>query len=272
MTDDQIEAAMATGQLPEGVTFETPTVSEPGPVAEPEPAPEPAAVESPAEEPKIEPAQEPAETLDPEDIRARLEASDARAKHWEAVAGRTGGRLGFLEQQFQKMQSAPQRPVPIEEANGYDEAPRPQPVQPPPDDPIRAWAMQQSAIGAVSSFTGKYPDAHNHAQAMGDYVQSTGFNPESVMASGDPQAAGQQYTRILEEAYWHAKAIEADAVRVARQQKRAEQTSAVIEAKKRASVSATASTPPPKPRPKTPNEMTDTELEAEMIQSTGGRW
>jgi len=40
----------------------------------------------------------------------------------------------------------------------------------------------------------------------------------------------------------------------------------------KASVSATASAPPPKPKTKTVDEMTDDEIEKEMVRASGGRW
>ena len=107
---------------------------------------------------------------------------------------------------------------------------------------------------------------------MMEYWQKSGYDPKSIFDAMGPIEAQRESTRALDEAYWHAKATAAAARKAELEQKRIAYQTSQIEAKKKAAVSATGSAPPPKPRPKTQGEMTDAELEAEMIRVTGGRW
>ena len=267
MTDEQLEAALSQGveivpPAPEG---------EPPPPPEPEPPP---AEPVPAEPEKADEAPPPAEPeIDYEAERLRLltEELQAKAKHWESVAGRNAGELGFIKGQLRAIQDAQAQMRQIETDGGEPDN-RPTAPAPSVPDGLAEWAVQQAVQQAVGSFESSHPDVKEVQTKMAEYINASGFDMRNVLAMNNPIEAQREVSRALEEAYWHTKAAITSARRVELEAKReAIQTKAATN-KLKASVSATASSPPPKPKAKTEAEMSDEEIEAAMVKALGGRW
>lgn len=265
LSDEALEAALEASASAEPVAV---PAEEAQPEPDPEPASEPVAESEPAAEKEPEPEPVPDEA---EILRAQLAALEAQAKHWEQVAGRNAGELGFIKRQVAELRGQQQsRPT----SEFSDEAePQGQPAPPPSKyDDLAAWAIQQATAQAVSDWAAKHPDAAELAPTMQEYWQRSGYDPKAVFDANSPIEAQRESVRALDEAYWHAKAAAAAARKAELEQKRIAHQTSQLEAKKKAAVSATGSAPPPKPRPKSQAEMTDAELEAEMVRVTGGRW
>lgn len=271
LSDDDLEKAFDT--MKKGDEFVPPaTEGEPTPPVEPEPEPEAEPTpepEAPAEEEA--PSETPAEDPEAERLRLISEEMEARAKHWESVAGKHAGELGYIKQQLKAIQAAQAQSQQGEEYVEPQETPRPAP-EPQRRDGLAEWAVQQAFQQAVTGFEHSHPDVADIGDKMVDYLSATGYDMKTALAMGDPIEAQQEIARALNEAYWHTKA-EVNAARRAEltAKREAVQTQAATN-KMKASVSATGSSPPPKPKAKTVDEMTDDELAAEMVKAQGGRW
>lgn len=262
MSDEDLERAMN-----QGADFVRPE-SEPTPEPESPVEPEPEATteevvpETPAPEPEVD--------TEAERLRLLSEELEARAKHWESVAGRNAGELGFIKSQLKAIQAAQAS------AQGGDYVPsEPEQGSTPPvpqRDGLAEWAVQQAVQQSVSGFEASHPDVTEIQDKMVEYIRTSGYDMQSVLSMTNPIDAQREMNRALEEAYWHTKAAVVATRRAELSVKReAIQTKAATN-KMKASVSATASAPPPKPKAKTQDEMTDAELEAEMVRVQGGRW
>ena len=263
MSDDDLEKA-----LNQGAEF-VPPESEPTPEPEVSSEPEP---EVPAEEVVPDPTPPPEPKLDTESERLRLlsEEMEARAKHWESVAGRNAGELGFIKSQLKAIQAA-QASV---QAGEYTQSEPEQGSTPPPPtrDGLAEWAVQQAVQQSVSGFEASHPDVTDIQDKMVEYIKNSGYDMQTVLSMSNPIDAQREMNRALEEAYWHTKAAVVATRRAELSVKReAIQTNSATD-KMKASVSATASAPPPKPKAKTQDEMTDSELEDEMVRAMNGRW
>lgn len=264
MTDEDLEKAMGQGE--EFVPPEPQPISAPDAPVEPEP-------ETPSEEVIPEtPIPEPEVDAEAERLRLLSEELEARAKHWESVAGRNAGELGFIKSQLKAIQAAQMA------AQQGDYAQQSEPAQgstqpaPPQRDGLAEWAVQQAVVQAVNGFETSHPDVKDIQDKMVEYIKASGYDMGNVLGMNNPIDAQREMARALEEAYWHTKATVIATRRTELSAKReAIQTKAATN-KMKASVSATASAPPPKPQPKTVDEMTDKELEAEMTRVSGGRW
>jgi len=262
MSDEDLERAMN-----QGADFTPP---EPEPTSEPE-APVDPEPEAPAEEavPEV-PVPEPEVDTESERLRLLSEELEARAKHWESVAGRNAGELGFIKSQLKAIQAAQM----AAQAGDYAPSePAPGSTQSVPQrDGLAEWAVQQAVQQSVSGFEASHPDVTEIQDKMVEYIKTSGYDMQSVLAMSNPIDAQHEMNRALEEAYWHTKAAVVATRRAELSVKReAIQTKAATN-KMKASVSATASAPPPKPKAKTQDEMTDAELEAEMVRAMNGRW
>lgn len=274
-----VDAAMGEAVLWPG-TPKDPQEDAPSPEPAPEPAPEPQSEAEPQPEPEGE-AEPAAAEPDPdaEALQARERELEARIKHFESVNGRLGGELGFLKQQIQRMMSGQQAAPPRERDNGEyaDEAPEPRRAQLPPQDAPRTdrhalWNIKQALAMAGNQFRSSHPDYAGHETELVDYLQTRGYDPVQVLMSDDPSEVYDRALRLQEEHYWHVRATAEATRRAELLQKKADQSAAVTEAKKKASVTASGSAPPPKPKAKTMEEMSDAELEEALQRETGGRW
>ena len=267
LSDDDLEKALSQGDdfvppSPEGEPTHPPETDTPQTdEAEPTEAPTP-------DEPK---QAESEADLEAERLRLLSEELEAKAKHWESVAGRNAGELGFIKSQLKTIQAAQLAAqqgdyIPSEPGNGS--------TQPsaPTRNGLAEWAVQQAVTQTVSGFESSHPDTAEMQAQMVEYIKTSGYDMQAVLAMDNPIDAQREIGRALEEAYWHTKAAVTSARRAELSAKReAIQTQAATN-KMKASVSATASTPPPKPKAKTQDEMSDAELEAEMVRAMNGRW
>lgn len=238
--------------------------------AEPEPQPEP---EAPTPEPEPEPqpeesAQEP-EVSEADILKAQLAEMEARAQHWERVAGNHAGKLGFLEQRLSNLEAAPVRqPETYEEA----EIPAAPPAATDRDGSYKTWVVAQAIKSGVEDFRMEHPDAQEFNEGIATYLQESGYNPKMILESNDPLRAQLESKRILEEAYFAARAGKEAIRRSELVQKRADQIKNMEQLKKKSAPSASGNAPPPKPTQKSPQEMSREELDAALQEATGGRW
>jgi hypothetical protein len=240
---------------------------------EPEPAPTEPVEETPAEtpapppdEPKVEdPA--PVEDLDLELRKAQEAEFEARAKHWEQVAGRHGSEIGTLRKTITDLQARLTQPA--QEDGGYQDQPAPTP-QATSDDPVRQWALQQAIHAATYQFGAAHPDANEMEAEIGQYLKNSGLGPLSDMT--DPNAVQVEAQRRLDEAYWNVRAGREAARRAELTTKKAAQVAGLTAAKQRAATSGAGAPAPPRPVAKTPTEMSLAEMEAELKALTGGKW
>lgn len=270
LSDEDLEKALNLGE-----EFVPPTQEPAGefevPVEDTVPEPE---VAQPAEPEKVEekPPVEVEEDVETQRVRLLTDELEARAKHWESVAGRNAGELGFIRNQLKALQDAQNRPRQEVEYQEQSDAPAPTQAPAPTRDGLAEWAVQQAVQQAVGAFENSHPDVKDLNDQMTEYIKGSGYNLANVMQMNNPIEAQREVARALEEAYWHSKAA-VNATRRAELEAKREAIQVKAAANKlKASVSGTAATPPPKPKSKTVDEMTDAELEAEMVRSVGGRW
>jgi hypothetical protein len=267
LSDEDLESALQQSAGLAPPTFDVDDKEEAAPEPEQEaPVPDPVPAES-------EPAKPDDQIPDVEAERLLLlQEIEAKAKHWESVAGRNAGELGFIKSQLKAIQAA-------QLASHQGEFPQqsePEQGSTRPAVPVRdglsEWAVQQAVAQTVNGFETSHPDVNDFKDKLVEYIKTSGYDMQTVMSMDNPIEAQREISRALEEAYWHTKAAILTSRRSELAAKReAIQTQAATQ-KMKASVSATGSSPPPKPKEKTVAEMTDTELEAELLRSSGGRW
>jgi hypothetical protein len=229
-----------------------PPPPEPPPVQEPPPAPEP------TPEPEV-----PAEPdLDQELLRAREAELEARAKHWEGIAGRHGSELGQLRKALQELQARVARPEQSEGA--FEQDPPAPPVPSRQDEAFKSWAIQQAAAAGEMEFRAAHPDAREYEADMKDYLVKSGFDAQSILLANDPAAAQRDVNRTFTDAYWAVKATRESARVAELRTKKAAQMASLEEAKRRASTTAAATPPTPPVKAKTIDEMSESELDAEI--------
>lgn len=268
LSDEQLEAALA-----ETVGQEEPS---PEPVVPEPPAPEPPAAE-PAAEPSESVEQEAAAEPEPEvselDIlRAQLAEVEARAKHWEEVSGRNGGRMGFLEQKLQQVLQQQAAPPSDDYAGETPETETPRQPAPTPGDPYRSYVIGLAVQQAGQEFARTTPDAGELWPSIEKYIGEN-HNPSTILLSEDPQFAAAETMRVLNAAYLHADAERKATRKTELMQRRADQIKLADEAKKKASLSAPGGSSAPMPKPKTSDEMSDSELDSALKEATrGARW
>lgn len=235
------------------------------------PAPEPVAEVKPTPEAAPEPvkAEEPApveEDLDAKIRDTRIEEYEAKAKHWESVAGKHAGELGFLRGEIKQLRDAQLR-APEADSHAYDE--RPAPAPPARVDSVTQWAVQKSVEEATGKFLSGHPDYDTEMhKEMAEYLQKSGYDPKAVMESADPVWAAREAERALEEAYWHSKARRTAAVRADLETRRATQTAKAKDAKVQAAVSGSGGSAPPATPEKPVAEMSVAELEKRLVHLT----
>lgn len=224
----------------------------------PEEIPQPSATEG-TKEP--EPT---ADELDRKILQAQVEEARALAKKHEQVAGRSAGELGFLRQRVQELQSLFEaRPAQDPE---YAEEPRaPAPPKSQADEETRAYTREIAVERGASKFHALHSDIQAHIQNIGEYLKEQDF---SYRQSAGPLEAERETLRILEEAYWDAKAKSHRTALEVHQKTRADQFARMQEAKKRATISGSSSHAAPAPKPKTLDDMSIEELGKELDRLT----
>ena len=266
MSQEEIEKALEDIALEKVDASEFTGEAEPEPQPEPEvPAPEPETEPEPA--PEAETAAEP-EVQEADILRAQLAEMEARAQHYERLAGSHAGKLGFLEQRLKNLEARPIQQGYVEEAEPTLTIPAPSQE----DGSFKTWVIAQAIKSGVEDFRREHQDADEFQQGIAKYLESSGYDPRHVLESNDPLRAQQESKRVLEEAYFAARADKEATRRSELQQKRADQIANLEKLKKKAAPSASGNAPPPRPTQKTPNEMSREELDAALAEATGGRW
>lgn len=218
----------------------------------PEEVPAEAPDDQPAEE--AEPAEETEEPTEPErteeqprtpteieELRAEIEAVKARAKHFESVAGRNAGRVGYLERQLAERNAKP--------AEDYTEGERETERQ--GRDP---YLTHVASSRAVERFGATYPDMAKDPSFL-EALQPMLGEIENIRRSGDPEYIEAGIVRILEETRQRhvANQKEKFAAEVAR--KRAD-PAADLKARKKAQAAASSGTAKAAPKVRTVDPMT----------------
>lgn len=127
---------------------------------------------------EVAPVVEAPPALDPEELSIRLAETEARAKHFESIAGRNAGEMGFIKRRFEELQAQIQRPATDEYADPQPEAPARVPQG---DDKIRVWAVKQAIQNAVYAFGNERPDFTEMAGEVGQYLTAQGWDGKSVV-------------------------------------------------------------------------------------------
>jgi hypothetical protein len=255
------------------------------PAPEPEPATEPPAADTSPEPPKEETPETPPEAptvdqLDQQILEKRVEAAEALAKHWETVAGRHGGELGFIKQklaQLEARQTGAHAPAPpVSEPDEFEPAAEPPtPTAPPPTDgvvsnKVASWAIAQAIGNGAQQFFSAHPDAlqtEGFRSEMETYMQQQG-DQTRLLFTDDPVAAQRGAMDLLSEAYHHVAAVRRSSAIEELQRQRADQISNMDQAKAQATISSSGSPAPQPPGPKALEDMTEDELDA-VLQELG---
>ena len=256
-----LEAEQAKEAAPETPAPEVP-VEEPPPQAD---EPETPKVEEP--ETEAEPAAEaeptagtPEESIEEKIRKAQIAEIEARAKHFESLAGKNAGELGFVRRQLQALQEQLLGQPRAESDNGEDAPHRPPPPpQPRMADPIAQWAVQQSIASALSQFRDTHPEFNNLASDVAKYLSDNKYDASTLFESADPVHAAREVSRSLEEAYWYVSAQHNARVRAELETKRADQVRNLHKAKLRGSPTPSGASPAP-PVAKTLEDMSVDEL------------
>jgi hypothetical protein len=279
---DKLQEIMRNPEkLEELLSPPTPTPEpEPTPPLEPAPEPEPKPTPAPEPEPSAELSEEEAEA---DLLLAELEEARAKADHFESVAGRLGGKVGFLERKFAELQAG-RRP-------STDGEPEPEPTEPEPErrraaPPVHKDGLAAWAVGQAIKDTGReWMNAHSDLGSLIDpkfdkldpqeaqlkvgetlkrVLGEIGFDATDVMAADDPVDAAQRMRAALDESYYRIRREAAIRNREAAQARRAEQVSQRSKAKAHAATSGGGATPAPRPQPKSAHELSIEEADAAL--------
>ena len=283
MTIEQIEEMFAKGdgfiEEPDETTEPEPVEDEPTeaePVQEVEAESDDTPEDAPAEAESSESEDEKPEDI-PDPVQLAIEEAEARAKHFESIAGRTTGELGYLRKRVKELEQvrvAAPPPAPSEEdytAEQYaDERPKP-PTQAPAGNQssVATYVVGLAVNNAANEFKAQHPDLDELADGVKEYLSSEGGLAD-VLSMDDPVLAAQEVTKILNAAYWKAKADHTATRRIDAEKRRADQLSALEQRKKSASSTSSGSVPAPKPKPKSYDDMSVEELEAELTRQHKG--
>lgn len=242
-------------------------------VSESVPVPEPEEVPSTPEPEAAKPEEKKELEFDAEDLKLQLEEFAARAKHWESIAGKNAGEVGFLRQKIRELESGLKAKQPQEEFSSELET-EPRPVEPATDKSIdrfsklSSWAVSDAIGKAGANFLQTNPDALEMQDQLRQYLEPRINEVRDMFSANDPAEVYKETTRLFNEAYWHAKAESLALARKQAKERRAEQFSKLKESKQAASVSGTGAIPAPPPKVKTLDEMTVQELDRRLRQLT----
>lgn len=257
----------------------------PEPAKEPETAPAAETTPEPPKEetPETPPAEPTIEQLDKQLFDKRLEAAEGSAKHWETIAGRHGGELGFVKKRLAEMERAMASgqfappPAPADNGEGVYDTPEPTPTPqatPPdaggPSDKVAAWAVAQALQAGYQQFLQAHPDAQTtegFAGEMEAYMQQQGGR-ERLLFENDPVAAQRGAMDFLSEAYHHVSGTRRASEIQKLERRRADQISNMEQAKAQATISTSGSPAPEPPGPKALSDMNEDELDA-ILQELG---
>lgn len=247
---------------PEPAPGAKPPEPEPEPTSEPEPAPE----EKPPEEEK--PEEPTPEELEAQAIKAKIDEMEARQKKLESAAGRSGGEARFWRERAQQLERALKE---RQEPEPYAAEPSEPKPTPPKRDSVAAWAVAQAVRQAGMDFGASHPDAQELQADIEAYWKNSGFDGSSIINAEDPIEAAREATRAMEEAYYHARAEKMSKLRAELEAKKEVSTAKRASMKTKAAISGSGNAPAPKPQTKTLEQMSLSELDAELKERYGKR-
>ena len=247
---------------PDSEVLEPDTPDEVEVAAEPD---ETVAEDAPTDEQATEEADVEAEELpqiSQELLLARLEETDARAKHFESLQGQRAGNEGFLQQQIQQLQAQLAAAIAPTSDDTYGD-PSPErlvvPATPALPDSTTRWAVERaikdSATDAVAGRNDLYlEDGKTVNPDFASIVERRKDDLLRINAVTDPVTAGQQMRGVMGSILSEFDVTLKQRVRE-EVEKRSGDQAARLKDKKRASASASSGSAPP-PRPKTLDPMT----------------
>jgi hypothetical protein len=219
------------------------------------------------------------EVVDPQ--QARLDEAIARARHFETVAGRLGGKIGFLERQNQQQQQQILQlsQASARDADGFDtQQQMSQPaIQPQPStDPNAMYLSQQAVSSQFANFAQRNPGIVDPKGPQGvnmEFAQQLASRAEELQMlsqSGNALEAAAQAEQIYSETFSQVLRDRAIRVREDAERRSADQAEA-LKKKKRAQASAAASAKPatPKRQPRTVKELSKDQLKQLIDSRTG---
>lgn len=241
------------------------------PVEEAPADPEPAAEEPPAEAPAEEaPAEPEAPSEDPEDlsgIEAKIRAADearrdAEFEKLKAHNSRLAGQIGDLMQKL-RTRTEPYTPEPVDDERVASLQAKLQEIEQTQkaEAKERAIAQEVASLRERPDFVSLSPDlvkaaAEKYADAW-----------TAALDEVDPDVARLNVRSVMLGVAAEAQRMKLEQLRGQAQEKKAEQTRRLSEAKRNAAVSASGSTPPARPKPTPLAEKSLEELE-QMLRSS----
>lgn len=192
-------------------------------------------------------------------LRLRLEESDARAKHFESLAGRLGGKVDHLTREFEALKTGRAAPAGDEgDPERTAEAPR-QGMRPAAEAYVVSTAIRQAA----SDFIDAHPDAKDQIAEVQGYMKKAGVDPRYILGAEDPARAQADYRALLEEAYWAVTAESRAKLRADAEKRSFDSTKALRDKKRAAAPASTKPTRAAAPgRTKSIREMSEKEVDA----------
>ena len=289
-TVEQIEARFSAG---EGISPEIGQEPEPAPAVDPPPDP-PAPTDPPSDPPppvEVKPNGEehpPApEEFDErqfqiEEMRLKLEKTEADNRRIELARGRETGEIGHLRRQLAEMQAAMMRPRELD-----DDA-----------EPARGRRISEPVLPGTSVDQSRLAELENDARAGAiaaeyqEFLTSRGIKPEETMgllqkigpaiqeqwepykeSMGEmsPRSVRKVLRTVLDSAYADLRLRELQSQAAEARARKVSQVPEVRKAKLAASVAGSGGASPPAPRPKSSAEMSAQEADAELTRLYGRR-
>jgi hypothetical protein len=202
-----------------------------------------------------------------EEVRLALDAAQAQAKHFEKIAGRNAGEVGFLKQQYDALASqlSALRAERHDDGSGYTPEP---PALPRPEstrtDPIATWAVGTAINAAGAAFAQAHPDFADSQNEVMAYLKNSGLDAGNLLTLNDPAEAATRVTRALEEAHSYVVRERTEKALTDLRAKKVEQMAQRRVNIAKATISGSGSTPPPPTAAKSLDQMTEQELLAKM--------
>ena len=253
------------------------TLADEGDDPEPEKAvtgdPDPAKIPEP-EKPAPEPekaVEESPEELERKELRAALEESDARAKHFEKIAGRNAGRTDYVERELKAIRADLSKrghtPDETRDTDSYEEdpperAPRRTAPETPARDSLVEWAIGKAMAGATQDFANAHPDFRESPEirkGVVEYVRTLREQGGSDFGE-DPVQVERGTMSVLEEAYWHTITQMRAKARQEFTVKRADQVRNMEELKRKSAISGAGGPATSIPTPPTIENMSEKDL------------
>ena len=211
-------------------------------------------------------------------LRAKLEAAEEQAKHFERVAGGHAGKIGYLEKRLRELEEAGSRSRPTDEfGDDVEQVPERQVTQ------SQNGGRQESAVSiklameqAAREVYAANPDliiaGENGEQTIDPkFTESLGelrANAEQILSASTADEAYNRTAALLGDAASKYKAVRKQVLAQELERRRADSAAKLKQEKRAASVSTstTVDRQPPTRRATSPQQMTDKELEQAVAE------